>query len=56
MHDWHVYISEGGGMLYDWGVHLLDQILYMMPETKRVLALMDTVRQSAHTGKSVDFE
>lgn len=30
MHDWHVYISEGGGMLYDWGVHLLDQILWMM--------------------------
>lgn len=23
MHDWHVSISEGGGMLYDWGVHLL---------------------------------
>lgn len=34
MHDWHVYISEGGGMLYDWGVHLLDQILWMMPGAK----------------------
>lgn len=34
MHDWHVYISEGGGMLFDWGVHLLDQILWMMPESK----------------------
>ena len=34
MHDWHVYISEGGGMLYDWGVHLIDQILFMMPEAK----------------------
>lgn len=34
MHDWHIYISEGGGMLYDWGVHLIDQILFMMPETK----------------------
>ena len=31
MHDWHVYKSEGGGMLYDWGVHLLDQILWMLP-------------------------
>lgn len=30
MHDWHVYASEGGGMLYDWGVHLIDQILYMV--------------------------
>lgn len=30
MHDWHVYKAEGGGMLYDWGVHLIDQILYMI--------------------------
>lgn len=30
MHDWHVFISEGGGMLYDWGVHLIDQILWMV--------------------------
>ena len=30
MHDWHVYAAEGGGMLYDWGVHLIDQILYMV--------------------------
>lgn len=34
MHDWHVYISEGGGMLFDWGVHLLDQVLWMMPDAK----------------------
>lgn len=34
MHDWHVYIAEGGGMLFDWGVHLLDQILYMFPGAK----------------------
>ncbi len=34
MHDWHVFISEGGGMLYDWGVHLLDQMLWMMPGVK----------------------
>lgn len=34
MHDWHVYVSEGGGMLFDWGVHLLDQILWMMPGAK----------------------
>lgn len=34
MHDWHVFISEGGGMMFDWGVHLIDQILYMMPQAK----------------------
>lgn len=34
MHDWHVYIAEGGGMLYDWGVHLLDQMLWLMPGAK----------------------
>ena len=31
MHDWHIFKAEGGGMLYDWGVHLIDQILYMVP-------------------------
>lgn len=31
MHDWHIYPEFGGGMLYDWGVHLIDQILYMIP-------------------------
>lgn len=30
MHDWHVYKAQGGGMLYDWGVHLIDQILFMV--------------------------
>lgn len=30
MHDWHVYKKYGGGMLYDWGVHLLDQMLWMV--------------------------
>lgn len=31
MHDWHIYPELGGGMLYDWGVHLIDQILWMVP-------------------------
>lgn len=30
MHDWHVYKKFGGGMLYDWGVHLIDQMLWMV--------------------------
>lgn len=39
MHDWHVYPEMGGGMLYDWGVHLIDQILYMVDsEIKSIYA------------------
>lgn len=34
MHEWHIYKKYGGGMIYDWGVHLIDQILFMMPEVK----------------------
>ena len=30
MHDWHIYPEMGGGMLYDWGVHLIDQIAQMV--------------------------
>jgi len=30
MHDWHIFKKYGGGMLYDWGVHLIDQMLYMV--------------------------
>jgi len=30
MHDWHVWKSEGGGMMFDWGVHLIDQMLDMI--------------------------
>lgn len=28
--DWRCMAKHGGGMLYDWGVHLLDQILNMV--------------------------
>lgn len=34
MHDWHTIPEEGGGMLYDWGVHLLDQFCFMFPGAK----------------------
>lgn len=29
---WKTKYETGGGLLYDWGIHLLDQILYMIPE------------------------
>ena len=30
--DWRGEKAHGGGMLYDWGVHLIDQILQLLPE------------------------
>jgi predicted dehydrogenase len=29
---WRQYAVAGGGMMLDWGVHLIDQIMYMIPE------------------------
>lgn len=34
MHEWHIYKKYGGGMMYDWGVHLIDQILFMLSGVK----------------------
>ena len=32
MHGWRAYKEAGGGMMLDWGVHLIDQLLYMIDE------------------------
>jgi predicted dehydrogenase len=42
MHDWHVFPEMGGGMLYDWGVHLIDQILYMVDS--KIVSLYADIR------------
>lgn len=31
---WRTNKAQGGGMMLDWGVHLIDQILYMYPDSK----------------------
>ncbi len=31
---WRQYAVAGGGMLLDWGVHLIDQMTNMMPDKK----------------------
>lgn len=31
VHNWHQFPEFGGGMLFDWGVHLFDQILALIP-------------------------
>jgi len=44
MHDWHEYKEFGGGMLYDWGVHLIDQMLDLIPgRIVQICADMKTV-------------
>ena len=32
MHGWRAYKVAGGGMVFDWGVHLIDQLLWMIKE------------------------
>jgi predicted dehydrogenase len=47
MHEWHIYKKYGGGMIYDWGVHLIDQILFMMPGV-RIKSLYANVKSVLH--------
>ena len=47
MHEWHLYKKFGGGMLYDWGPHLIDQILFMMPEA-RIVSLYADIKNVLH--------
>ncbi|HHW45737.1 MAG TPA: Gfo/Idh/MocA family oxidoreductase [Clostridiales bacterium] len=32
VHGWRAYKVAGGGMLYDWGIHLIDQIMLMIDQ------------------------
>ena len=32
IHGWREYKVAGGGMLFDWGVHLIDQLLFLFDE------------------------
>ncbi|MGM0125700.1 hypothetical protein IGI37_003099 [Enterococcus sp. AZ194] len=32
--DWRRNVDQGGGMLLDWGVHLLDRMLFLFPNQK----------------------
>ncbi len=42
--DWRGIKAKGGGMMFDWGVHLLDRMVLMVPEkVKKVYAKMTHV-------------
>ena len=48
--DWRKVKAEGGGMLYDWGVHIIDQMLYFNGyDVDRVFCTLDYL-----TGCEVD--
>lgn len=45
VHGWREFKVAGGGMMFDWGVHLIDQILYMRKEkVTSVYANMHSIR------------
>lgn len=52
VHNWHQFPEFGGGMLYDWGVHLIDQILMLIPKK---LASVHADIKSVHNPLVEDF-
>ena len=45
MFGWREFADHGGGMLGDWGVHMLDQTLYLLPgPIQSVFASVKTIR------------
>ena len=45
--DWRQEKEHGGGMILDWGVHLLDQIMMMIPE--KLMKVYATVTNVTNT-------
>jgi len=50
LHGWRGHKVNGGGMIYDWGVHLVDQMLLLIPSK---LVLVDAQTHNVFT-KEVD--
>lgn len=45
VHGWREFKVSGGGMLFDWGIHTIDQILYMLDDKViDVYCHMDSIR------------
>lgn len=52
MYGWRSYEVNGGGMFRDWGVHMLDQLLYLIQEP--VVAVSARIA-NIHTAESDDY-
>ena len=50
IHGWRNYKVAGGGMVFDWGVHLIDQIMWMIKEP------VSEVYANLHMVKSIEVD
>lgn len=56
--DWRQEPSQGGGMIYDWGIHIIDQILMMLPEkpTSVYCSVTNVTNQLVDDGFTLEFK
>ncbi len=55
--DWRKELKHGGGMMLDWGVHLIDQALMVIPEkVTKIYAVYDYItKEEVEDGFSLDL-
>lgn len=53
MYGWRAFKDYGGGMVYDWGVHMFDQLLWMFPD-KKIVDVKAELMSLLEANKEVD--
>lgn len=53
MYGWRAFKAYGGGMVYDWGVHMFDQLLWMYPD-KKIVDVKAELMSILEANKEVD--
>ncbi|ERF68373.1 hypothetical protein EPUS_06789 [Endocarpon pusillum Z07020] len=48
--SWKYKVQPGGGAIYDLGIHLIDQVVYLFGTPKRITAFIGTQREPNPTG------